>query len=223
MTYGAGRPKGTTGIVLRATAGDDPDRRALGGRSIKSQRYSGSQAGAWKQDNPAWLPIIYEYEGDDIYCEDNWFQANPLGITIDVEKVRQEALDAKQSEAVERYSGGCGSNQWISTRDGWMAAADAVGQNRGAHFSRSAVRQKVFLGDGPFRALQILRRWCSYFRPKKGWISGTPVSPGFQRSECGKGSARTTCLFQMGEGGVIRALRAMRWTMRRWRIRCCRS
>lgn len=149
MTYGAGAAREQPVWIVLTTAGDDPDRKSIGWEIHQkaSDILAARRGEPGKQDNPAWLPIIYGYEGDDIYCEDNWFQANPsLGITIDVEKVRQEALDAKQSEAVERLFRWLRLNQWISTKTvGWLPLT--LWDKTETHISPEALYgKKCFLG-----------------------------------------------------------------------------
>ena len=49
-----------------------------------------------ERDDPTWYPVIYGYQGDDIYSEDNWKKANPgLGVTIQIEDMRVLAKQAK--------------------------------------------------------------------------------------------------------------------------------
>lgn len=124
MTFGAGAARKQPVWIVLTTAGDDPDRNSIGWEiHEKAAHILAARAGELQyEDNPAWLPIIYGYDGDDIYNEENWFKANPsLGKTISIESVRQEALDAKQSPGVERLFRWLRLNQWISVKDvGWL-------------------------------------------------------------------------------------------------------
>lgn len=124
MTFGAGAARRQPAWIVLTTAGDDPDRNSIGWEiHEKAENILAARAGDTEQtDNPAWLPIIYGYNGDDIYNEGNWFKANPsLGITIPLDTVRQEALDAKGSQSVERLFRWLRLNQWIAVKDvGWM-------------------------------------------------------------------------------------------------------
>lgn len=124
MTFGAGAARKQPVWIVLTTAGDDPDRNSIGWEIHEKARHIlEARAGNLEyEDNPAWLPIIYGYDGDDIFNEENWFKANPsLGITISLESVRQEALDAKQSPGVERLFRWLRLNQWISVKDvGWL-------------------------------------------------------------------------------------------------------
>ena len=124
MTFGAGAARRQPCWIVLTTAGDDPNRKSIGWEihekavAILKAREGDPE----HEDNPAWLPIIYSYEGEDIYNEDNWRKANPsLGLTIDIETVRQEALDARQSPGVERLFRWLRLNQWLSVKEvGWL-------------------------------------------------------------------------------------------------------
>mgnify|MGYP002507813651 CR=1 FL=1 len=132
MTYGAGSARLQPVWIVLTTAGDDPDKKSIGweihekANSILEYR-KGNTDGNY--DNPIWLPIIYGLGGDvdkiadiDIYDEKVWYECNPsLGKTIKIETLRQEALDAKQSEYTERLFRWLRLNQWISVKAvGWL-------------------------------------------------------------------------------------------------------
>jgi phage terminase large subunit-like protein len=101
------------------TAGDDPDRNTIGWEvHEQAQKIRDGEL-----VNPAWYVKIYSAPDDaDIFDEKTWYLANPsLGVTIDIEKVRQEALTARNSEAAERLFRWLRLNQWISLkRLGWL-------------------------------------------------------------------------------------------------------
>jgi len=124
MTFGAGAARLQPVWIVLTTAGDDPDRKSIGWEIHEKAKdiLAAREGDATKHDNPAWLPIIYGYEGEDIWNEENWYKANPsLGVTIDIDTVRQEALDAKQSEAAERLFRWLRLNQWIAVKTvGWL-------------------------------------------------------------------------------------------------------
>lgn len=133
MTFGAGSARFQPVWIVLTTAGDDPDRGSIGWevheKAYKIKEYrEGRTEGNY--DNPVWLPIIYGL-GDldpekskeiDIYEEKLWYECNPsLGETIEINTLRQEALDAKQSEYAERLFRWLRLNQWISTKAvGWL-------------------------------------------------------------------------------------------------------
>jgi phage terminase large subunit-like protein len=67
--------------------------------------------------DPTWYPVIFCYNGEDIYNEDNWAAANPsLGHTITIESVRESAEKAKEKPADERLFRWLRLNQWITTK-----------------------------------------------------------------------------------------------------------
>lgn len=61
-------------------------------------------------------------EDADIYDENVWRACNPsIGVTIDIENVRKEALAAKNSESAEKLFRWLRLNQWVSLkRVGWL-------------------------------------------------------------------------------------------------------
>jgi len=132
MTFGAGSARKQPVWIVLTTAGDDPDRNSIGweihekARKILDYR-AGKTEGNY--DNPVWLPFIFGMPDDpeesaalDIYDEALWYRVNPsLGTTIPIEKLRQEALDAKQSPAAERLFRWLRLNQWIAVKAvGWL-------------------------------------------------------------------------------------------------------
>ncbi len=124
MTFGAGAARKQPTWIVLTTAGDDPNRKSIGWEIHEKAMgiLKARQGDPAFEDNPAWLPIIYGYDGEDIYNEENWKKANPsLGITISWETVRQEALDARQSPGVERLFRWLRLNQWLSVKEvGWL-------------------------------------------------------------------------------------------------------
>ena len=61
-------------------------------------------------------------ESADIFDENVWRACNPsIGVTIDIENVRKEALAAKNSESAERLFRWLRLNQWVALkRVGWL-------------------------------------------------------------------------------------------------------
>lgn len=132
MTFGAGSARKQPVWIVLTTAGDDPDRGSIGweihekARKIRDYR-EGKTEGNY--DNPIWLPYIFGMPDEpeeaakvDIYDEALWYKVNPsLGVTIPIETLRQEALDARQSEASERLFRWLRLNQWIAVKTvGWI-------------------------------------------------------------------------------------------------------
>lgn len=132
MTFGSGSARRQPVWIVLTTAGDDPDRHSIGWevheqcrRILAARDGSGNPT----DDNPVWLPVIYGLPDDpealekiDIYDESLWFQVNPgLGVSVPLRTLRQEAADAKRSEAKERLFRWLRLNQWIATKAvGWL-------------------------------------------------------------------------------------------------------
>ncbi|NLU10060.1 MAG: hypothetical protein GXW90_03775 [Tepidanaerobacter acetatoxydans] len=72
--------------------------------------------------DPTFLPIIYGLEeGDDWEDENNWYKANPsLGYTIQIERVREHFLQAKQDPAEEALFKQLRLNMWLKQQIKWM-------------------------------------------------------------------------------------------------------
>lgn len=113
MTFGAGDAREQPIWWIITTAGDDPDRVSIGWE----QHDYAARILAGDVVDPTWYPVIYGYEGDDIYNEENWAKANPsLGATITIESVRAAAEKAKVKPAEERLFRWLRLNQWITTK-----------------------------------------------------------------------------------------------------------
>lgn len=132
MTFGAGSARRQPVWIVLTTAGDDPDRHSIGWeihdqcRRILAAR---DGTGPVEDDNPIWLPVMCGMPDDpdecdkiDIYDEAVWRACNPsIGITIPLRTIRQEAREARQSEAKERLFRWLRLNQWIATKSvGWL-------------------------------------------------------------------------------------------------------
>lgn len=132
MTFGAGSARLQPVWIVLTTAGDDPDRHSIGWEIHEQcRRILAARAGTGpaEDDNPVWLPVMYgmpddpeEIEKIDIYDEEVWRRCNPsIGVTIPLRTIRQEAADAKKSEAKERLFRWLRLNQWIATKAvGWL-------------------------------------------------------------------------------------------------------
>ena len=73
--------------------------------------------------DPTWFVKIYGASEDaNIYDENLWYECNPsLGVTIDIDAVRQEALLARNKDSAERLFRWLRLNQWVSLkRIGWL-------------------------------------------------------------------------------------------------------
>lgn len=119
MTFGAGAARKEPLWIVITTAGDDPDRKSIGWEiHEKAQKIiDGTLV------DPTWYAKIYGAPDDaDIFDEQTWYESNPsLGVTIDIEAVRQEALAARNSPASERLFRWLRLNQWIALkRVSWL-------------------------------------------------------------------------------------------------------
>jgi phage terminase large subunit-like protein len=114
MTFGAGDVREQPLWVVITTAGDDPDKTSIGWEvHDKAKRILKGE-----YIDPRWLCYIYGLEeGDDPWDEVTWYKVNPsLGITINIDKVRAAADDAKQSPAEERLFRWLRLNEWVDTK-----------------------------------------------------------------------------------------------------------
>lgn len=119
MTFGTGAARAEQLTWVITTAGDDPDRKSIGWE----QHDYACKVRDGEITDPTWFVRIYAApDGADIWDEAVWKAANPsLGVTISLDKVREEALAAKNSESRERLFRWLRLNQWVSLkRIGWL-------------------------------------------------------------------------------------------------------
>ncbi len=119
MTFGAGDARAQPIWWIITTAGDDPDRTSIGWEVHEYAR----KVLEGEINDPRWYVRIYGLpENEDPWNEENWYKANPsLGHTIEIEKVRQAALAARNDPAQERLFRWLRLNQWVSTKQvGWQ-------------------------------------------------------------------------------------------------------
>lgn len=113
MTFGAGDARTQPLWVIITTAGEDPDRVSIG---WEIHEYA-TKVAAGEIIDPTWYVAIFAYEGDDIYNEENWYQANPsLGHTISIESMREAAARAKLKPEDERLFRWLRLNQWVTSK-----------------------------------------------------------------------------------------------------------
>ena len=175
MTFGAGSARLQPVWIVLTTAGDDPDRHSIGWEIHEQcRRILAARAGTGpaEDDNPIWLPVMYgmpddpeEIEKIDIYDEEVWRRCNPsIGVTIPLRTIRQEAADAKKSEAKERLFRWLRLNQWIATKAvGWLPLTlydrtqwhvEALEENLKGNALRAAMRQ-LLAGKKCFGGLDL--------------------------------------------------------------------
>jgi len=72
--------------------------------------------------DPSFYPVIYGLEeGDDWTDEKNWYKANPsLGVTVNVDKLRQSFREAQDNPAEENLFRQLRLNEWVKQTTRWM-------------------------------------------------------------------------------------------------------
>ena len=72
--------------------------------------------------DPTFYPVIYgASDEDDWSSEEVWYKANPsLGYTIDIEKVQNAYISAKENAAEENVFRQLRLNQWVKQSTRWM-------------------------------------------------------------------------------------------------------
>ena len=75
-----------------------------------------------RKKDPTFYPVIYGAPPDADWTDENvWKQANPsLGITVDIEKIRNACESAKQNPAEENLFRQLRLNQWVKQSVRWM-------------------------------------------------------------------------------------------------------
>jgi len=177
MTFGSGSARKHPLWWVITTAGDDPDHKTIGWEQHEYAR----RVRDGEITDPYWYVKLYNAPEDaDIYDENLWYEVNPsLGITIPIETVRQEALQARNSESVEKLFRWLRLNQWVSLKrlswlplTLWDATADdgylplLVGKRcyPGVDLSKSTDLTGMVLLFPPQKGLD-----CWYFL-SEGWI-----------------------------------------------------
>lgn len=113
MTFGAGDARAQPIWWIITTAGDDPDRVSV----CWEQHEYAARILAGDITDDTWYPVVYGYDGEDIYNEANWHKANPsLGVTVTLDSVKEQADKAKKKPAEERLFRWLRLNQWITTK-----------------------------------------------------------------------------------------------------------
>lgn len=165
MTFGAGAARKEPIWWIITTAGDDPDRKSIGWEI--HDKACKIRDGVIK--DPTWYVKIYSApETADIYDEKVWADCNPsLGVSIPIENVRQEALAARNSEAVERLFRWLRLNQWVSVkRTGWLPLT-LWDQTIGEWKISDLVGKKCYIGLD-LSSTEDLTGACALFPPQDG-------------------------------------------------------
>lgn len=170
MTKGAGETRRQPLWIIITTAGDDPDRVSIGWEvhekavNILKAREKGDK----ENDIPFWYPVIYGYQGEDIWNEDNWKQANPsLGHTFMLEKMQEAALEAKKNKAEERLFRWLRLNQWVTTKLSSWLPIDLFDETVGEWSREDLLGKDCFLGCD-LSTTTDLSAICLVFPPQEG-------------------------------------------------------
>lgn len=143
MTFGAGDARRQPIWWIITTAGDDPDRVSIGWE----QHEYAQKILAGEIVDPTWYPVIYSYDGDDIYNEENWAQSNPsLGTTITVESLREAAERAKTKPAEERLFRWLRLNQWTTSKLTTWLPLELWDQTVGTWTRAEMAKRECYLG-----------------------------------------------------------------------------
>lgn len=119
MTFGSGAARKERLVWVITTAGDDPDRKSIGWeKHNEAVKILNGEI-----NDPTWYVKIYgALQDDDIFDEKVWFECNPsLGVSIDIDNVRDEAREAQKNQAAEKLFRWLRLNQWVQLkRIGWL-------------------------------------------------------------------------------------------------------
>lgn len=169
MTKGSFLARKQPLLWVITTAGDDPDRVSIGWE-VHEKAETILQARAAQdpsKDIPTWYPVIFNYLGEDIYNEANWFKANPsLGLSLQVEDLRELAAEAMLSPADERTFRWLNLNQWPTTKlTGWLPI-DLFDETVGEWSRSDLLGAQCFVG-GDFSTTTDLSGTALIFPPQE--------------------------------------------------------
>nr|DAZ31119.1 MAG TPA: Terminase large subunit [Caudoviricetes sp.] len=116
MTKGSGDARTQPLFFLITTAGTDRNSVCF------EQHQKAEDIIAGRKIDPSFYPVIYGASDDaDWSSEKVWYEANPsLGHTIDIEKVKNAYLSAKDNPAEENIFRQLRLNQWVKQSTRWM-------------------------------------------------------------------------------------------------------
>lgn len=168
MLKGAGLARRQPIWWFVTTSGDDPDRKSIAWEVhekavsiINARKAKGDKS----RDIPTWYPVIYAYNGEDIWNEKNWKKANPsLGTTIRIEDLRALAQEAQLHPADERLFRWLNLCQWPTTKlSSWMPL-DLWDAARGKWTLEEMAGEDCYLG-GDFSTTLDLSSICLILPP----------------------------------------------------------
>ncbi|MBP7213325.1 MAG: terminase large subunit [Anaerolineaceae bacterium] len=164
MTFGTGATREQQLVWVWTTAGDDPDRESIG---WEKHDYAMKVLSGEIVD-PSWYVTIFNYEGDDIYNEENWHKANPsLGAVKSIDEMRKDAAVAKQSPADEKLFRQLHLNQWPTNKLSSWLPLELFDRTTG-HWSREdLIGRDCYIGLDASTTTD-LSAICALFPPQSG-------------------------------------------------------
>lgn len=169
LTHGAGMARRQPLWVVLTTAGDDPDRVSVcwEQHEVAKKVIAARRSGDLSMDIPEWYPVIYSYEGEDIYNPENWKKANPaLGVTFPVETMQAMANEAKINPAKERLFRWLNLNQWTTSKLSNWLPLDLFDSTVGTWSRADLLGLDCYLG-GDFSTTTDLSAVCLVFPPQE--------------------------------------------------------
>jgi len=165
MTFGTGSARKEPLIIVITTAGDDPDQKSIGWEihSYAKDIIEGAVV------DPIWYAKIYSAPDDsDIFDESTWYTANPsLGISINIDTLREEANSAKNSPAVEKLFRWLRLNQWVQLKKlGWLPIT--LWDETEGKWTRESLRGKKCYGGIDLSTRTDLTAIALLFPPQPG-------------------------------------------------------
>lgn len=144
MTHGAGATRKQPIWWNFTTAGKDPDRTSIGWElhDYAMKVFTGEIV------DPEWYVAIYSYEGDDIFNEENWHQANPsLGPVKSIDDMRGTANRARNSKEVEMNFRWLDLNQWVTNKLTSWISLDVYDRNEKTIAEEDLLGLDCYLGQ----------------------------------------------------------------------------
>lgn len=169
LTHGAGMARRQPLWVVLTTAGDDPDRVSVcwEQHEVAKKVIEARRTGDRKADIPEWYPVIYAYEGEDIYNPENWKTANPsLGVTFPIETMQAMANEARLNPAKERLFRWLNLNQWLTSKLTSWLPLDLFDSTVGTWSRADLLGLDCYLG-GDFSTTTDLSSICLVFPPQE--------------------------------------------------------
>jgi phage terminase large subunit-like protein len=151
------------------TAGDDPDRTSICWEVHEKAKgiLQARRRHDAERDIPTWYPVIYAYEGEDIWNERNWKKANPsMGVIFSVDELRKLAQEAKLHPADERLFRWLNLSQWVTTKLTSWLPLELFDQAKGSWKREDMLGEDCYLG-GDFSTTTDLSSVPLIFPPQK--------------------------------------------------------